>query len=61
MSRSRQLGGLVPALRLGVPLRCKAGKLEYLLRIPPLVKKRTLVTIYVKETRKLVDYLISLA
>ena len=24
MSRSRELGGLVPIIRLGVPLRCKA-------------------------------------
>ena len=43
LSRSRQLGGLVPVFRLGVPLRCKASKLEYPLRIPPLIKKRTLV------------------
>ena len=40
LSRSRQLGGLVPVVRLGVPIRCKAGKLKYPLKIPPLVKKR---------------------
>ena len=32
------LGGLVPVFRLGVPLRCRASKLEYPLRIPPLEK-----------------------
>ena len=40
---SRQLGGLVPVFRLGFPLRCKASKLEYPLRIPPFVKKITIV------------------
>ena len=40
LSGSRQLGRLVLVFRLGVPLRCKASKLEYPLRIPPLVKKR---------------------
>ena len=29
-------------VRLGVPLRCKAGKLKYPLIIPPLVKKEHL-------------------
>ena len=33
LSRCRQLGGLVPVLRLGVPLRYKASKLEYTLKI----------------------------
>ena len=37
-----QLGGLVPAVRLGVPLRCKACKLGDPLRYP-LDKERTLV------------------
>ena len=41
-SRSKQLGGLVPVLWLGVPLRCKASKLWFPLKIPPLYKKRTL-------------------
>ena len=41
-SRRRQLGGRVPALRLGVPPRCKANKLSTK-RIPPLIKERTLV------------------
>ena len=35
LSRWKQLGGLVPVCRLGVPLRCKAGKLKYPQRIPP--------------------------
>ena len=43
LSRSKQLGVLVPVLWLGVPLRFKVSKLEYPLRIPPLIKKRTLV------------------
>ena len=43
LSRSRELGGLVLFFRLRVPLRCKASKREYPLRIPLLVKKRTLV------------------
>ena len=38
--RSRQLGRLVPVFILGVPLRCKASKLEYPLRIPTLIKKK---------------------
>ena len=40
--RSRQQGGLVMVFRLGVPLRCKAIKLKYPLRILPLVKKKHL-------------------
>ena len=32
----KQLGGLVPVFRLGVPLRYKASKLWYALKIPPL-------------------------
>ena len=43
LSRSWQLGGIVPVFRRGVPLRCKASKLWYPIRIPPLVKERTLV------------------
>ena len=39
LSRRRQLGVLVPLLRLGVPLRCKACKLCDPLRYPPLIKK----------------------
>ena len=31
--------GLIPVFSLGVPLRCKASKLGYPLRIPPLVKE----------------------
>ena len=38
-----QLVGLVPVLRLGVPVRYKASKLWYPLKIPPLFKKRMLV------------------
>ena len=38
LSRCKQLGGLVLVIRLGVPLRCKAGKLVYPLNIPPLYK-----------------------
>ena len=40
LSRSCQLVGLVPVFRLGggIPLRCKASKLRYPLRIPRLVK-----------------------
>ena len=37
LSRTRQLGGLVPVVRLGVPLKCKAFKL------PTVDKERTLV------------------
>ena len=37
--RCKQLGGLVPGFRLGVPLRYKKGKLGYPLKIPPLYKK----------------------
>ena len=45
LSRCKQLGGLVPVVRLGVPLRCKASKFGYPLNIPPLYKKRTLVNL----------------
>ena len=34
LSRCKQLRGLVPVVRLGVPLRCKASKLWYPLKIP---------------------------
>ena len=36
-------GGLVLVFKLGVPLRSKAGKLKYPLRIPLEINKRTLV------------------
>ena len=38
--------GLVPIRRLGAPLRCKAGKLKYPLRIPPEIKKYWTLSIY---------------
>ena len=38
LSRCKQLGGLVPVFRLGVPLRYKASKLWYPLKIPLLYK-----------------------
>ena len=44
LSRSKQLGGLVPVLRLGVPLRCKATKLEY-----PLLLNQKLYHTYIKK------------
>ena len=43
LSRCKQLGGLVPVFRLGVPIRYKASKLWYSLKIPMLYEKRTLV------------------
>ena len=35
--------GLEPVFRLGVSLRCKANKLKCPLRVPPVIKKITLV------------------
>ena len=43
LSRYKQHGGLVPVSWLGVPLRYKASKLWYPLKIPPLYKKRVFV------------------
>ena len=39
--RFRQLGGLVPVVRLGISLRYKASNLEYPLKIPPFYNKRS--------------------
>ena len=38
LSSCKQLGGLVPVFRLGVPLRYEASKLRYSLKIPQLYK-----------------------
>ena len=49
LSRSWQLGGLVPVFSLGVPLRCKASKLRNPLRIPPLGKEKNTCLTVVKQ------------